>query len=76
MMEAARIINRLIRREADIIGSENVILAGYSQGAALALLVAITSPRPLGEMVLLGPWLPIKYKLEDVRTVYYWRIWS
>ena len=54
--ESAALIEALIARENGRgVPSENVVLAGFSQGAAMALFVGTRHPRPLrGIMVLSG----------------------
>jgi phospholipase/carboxylesterase len=54
--ESAAMIEALIAREGERgVPSENVVLAGFSQGAAMALFVGTRHPRPLrGIMVLSG----------------------
>jgi phospholipase/carboxylesterase len=54
--ESAALIEALIGRESERgVPSENVVLAGFSQGAAMALFVGTRHPRPLrGIMVLSG----------------------
>jgi phospholipase/carboxylesterase len=53
--QSARLIEALIEREERRTASSRIVLAGFSQGAAMALYVGIRHPRPLlGIMVLSG----------------------
>jgi phospholipase/carboxylesterase len=45
-------LRRLIEEEAKRVGSERVVLAGFSQGAAMALYTALRYPEPLGGVAL------------------------
>jgi phospholipase/carboxylesterase len=45
-------LQRLVEEEAKRIGAERVVLAGFSQGAAMALYVALRYPERLGAVAL------------------------
>ena len=63
-------VNDLIEHEARIIGIENVLLAGFSQGAALALLTGLRRPQHIGGMVLFAPYLMRQGNLRETRSLH------
>jgi len=48
------------------ISSERIILGGFSQGGALALLSGLTSKNKLGGIVGLSTWLPLHQKIKSL----------
>lgn len=59
--ESVSYIENLILGEVHSgIDSRRVILVGFSQGAALSLLVALTSLHDLGGVASLSGWIPIR----------------
>lgn len=53
-------IGELIEREADRgISNENIVLAGFSQGGAIALQTGLRYPRPLAGVLALSTYLPL-----------------
>jgi len=57
-------INTLIQKEIDRgIPAERIVLAGFSQGGAIALYTALRYPKKLGGILALSTYLPIKTKL-------------
>ncbi|MDP2829522.1 MAG: carboxylesterase [Sulfuricellaceae bacterium] len=52
------------KEEARGIPSRRVILAGFSQGGAIALFTALRFPRPLGGVLALSTYLPLPEKLD------------
>ena len=55
--------------EGDGVPADRVVLAGFSQGAALAVLAGLTHVRRLGGLAVLSGWLPLAKKLNTVRTL-------
>jgi phospholipase/carboxylesterase len=59
-------INDLIQREIERgIASERIVLAGFSQGGAVAYHVALTSTRPLAGLLALSTYLVPQNKISD-----------
>lgn len=52
---------------SDGIASQNIVIGGFSQGGALALLSALTYPDTLGGAVCLSGYLPIADKLNGLQ---------
>lgn len=52
-----RRVRAVVAAEARRLGPERVVLAGFSQGAAMALLVALSHPDRLGGVALYAPYL-------------------
>jgi phospholipase/carboxylesterase len=48
--------------------SEQIILAGFSQGAAMALYTALTTKRPLGGVIALSGYLPLSTTIEPIQS--------
>lgn len=58
-------VHRLIDREIERgISSERILLAGFSQGGAVALHAALTYDRPLGGLLMLSGWFPTANAIE------------
>jgi phospholipase/carboxylesterase len=58
-------INSLIQMEIDKgIATSRIVLAGFSQGGAIALHTALRYPLPLAGLMALSTYLPLKSKLE------------
>ena len=49
------------------IKSENIVLAGFSQGGAIVLQTALRHPEPLGGVMALSTYLPLSGKLKEER---------
>ncbi|XP_011498931.1 PREDICTED: acyl-protein thioesterase 1 [Ceratosolen solmsi marchali] len=64
--KAADIVHSLIASEvAGGISTERIVLAGFSQGGALALFSALTFPQPLAGIIALSTWLPLRAKFPQ-----------
>ena len=50
------------------IDSRNIVLIGFSQGAALSLMVGLTTLHELGGVVSLSGWIPCR--MRDVSQEY------
>jgi phospholipase/carboxylesterase len=55
--ESAALIDALVAHEANAVPSTRIVLAGFSQGGALALYVANRSPLPLAGVLILSAYL-------------------
>ncbi|MBX9810316.1 MAG: alpha/beta fold hydrolase [Burkholderiales bacterium] len=59
-------IGKLIEREIDRgIHSKNIVLAGFSQGGAIALQTALRYPQPLAGVIALSTYLPLADSLPQ-----------
>ena len=66
---SAAAVTRLIDREVERgIPSEHVVLAGFSQGGAIALHTALREPRRLGGVLALSTYLPLAGSLAAERA--------
>lgn len=64
IIASQKYINSLIQNEIKRgIPSERIVLAGFSQGGAIALHTAIRYPQKLGGILALSTYLPLKTKL-------------
>ncbi|CUS09365.1 unnamed protein product [Tuber aestivum] len=62
-------IQAIIQEQIDKgISSERIILGGFSQGGALALVAGLTSKHKLGGIVGLSTWLPLNQKIESLAS--------
>ncbi|CAZ86658.1 unnamed protein product [Tuber melanosporum] len=67
ILGSARNIHAIIEEQIDKgISSERIILGGFSQGGALALLAGLTSKHKLGGIIGLSAWLPLHQKIESL----------
>ena len=66
---SAAALTRLIDREIERgIPADRVVLAGFSQGGAIALHTALREPRPLAGVLALSTYLPLADTLANERT--------
>ena len=65
---AINLVNDAIEQEACIIGAEHLVLAGFSQGAALALLTGLRRPHRIGGLMLFAPYLMRQGNLRETRS--------
>jgi len=69
MLSAARSVNEIITAEVDAgIPSNKIVLGGFSQGCALALLTGITAERKLAGLATLSGWLPMRNKVKAMMS--------
>jgi phospholipase/carboxylesterase len=62
-------VRALIAREnARGIPSRNIVLAGFSQGGAVAYITALTHPEPLAGLIALSTYLPLPQVIVDEAT--------
>jgi phospholipase/carboxylesterase len=65
LLESREIVRQLIRREAKRgVPAERVILAGFSQGGAVAYLTGLTHPTALAGIIALSTYMPSPRLLE------------
>jgi len=60
---AARIVALLEREQAQGVKAGNIVLAGFSQGGAIAMHVALRYPRGLAGLLALSTYLPLAERL-------------
>ncbi|WP_338683206.1 hypothetical protein QD712_19630 [Streptomyces acidiscabies] len=58
LLATERTLHDLIAAESKAVGPDRVILAGFSQGACMALIAALRHPHRLGGLILYDPYLP------------------
>jgi phospholipase/carboxylesterase len=67
---SAAAVSELIDREVERgLSTERVVLAGFSQGGAIALHTALREPRALGGVMALSTYLPLAATLAAERSV-------
>ena len=66
LLESRTLVRQLIQREAERgVPGERVILAGFSQGGAVAYLTGLTHPTPLAGIIALSTYIPSPGLLVD-----------
>ncbi|GAA5826828.1 hypothetical protein JCM5353_005410 [Sporobolomyces roseus] len=66
MLESVRTINSLITQETDAgLASDRILVGGFSQGACIAYLTALTSERKLAGVAALSGWLGMAEKIKS-----------
>lgn len=65
MLESAAQIRQIIADESDRIGSENVTVAGFSQGGAMAVLSGLTFDRPLARIFAASAYVVMRDTFPD-----------
>lgn len=69
--QSAALITELVKQEIDAgINSENILLAGFSQGGVLALHIGLSVPAKLAGIVALSTYLPTLDRLKSERSKY------
>lgn len=67
--ESAAALSRLVEREVGRgLSSERVVVAGFSQGGAVALHAGLRAKRRLGGILALSTYLAVAYRLDDERA--------
>jgi phospholipase/carboxylesterase len=61
--ESVTSVRQLLDHECDLVGSENVVLGGFSQGAAMSLYTALQYPRPLAGIAICSGYVLMHEKL-------------
>ncbi|WFD29653.1 lysophospholipase [Malassezia sp. CBS 17886] len=76
LLNGAQGLLRLVQEETDgsaeglnghKVPADRIVLAGFSQGGAVALLSALLSPLPIAGVGALSTWLPLQEKIEQMR---------
>lgn len=63
--ESARALEQLVRREMDRgLGADRIVLAGFSQGGAIALHAGLRFPERLAGVIVLSAYLPLAESLD------------
>lgn len=66
---SAAIVERLIEREIERgMARHRIVLAGFSQGGAIALHIGLRQPQPLAGIVALSTYLPLADHFEPERS--------
>jgi len=69
MLKSVHMVHKLITEEVDAgISADKIIVGGFSQGCAIALLAGYSSERKLNGIVGLSGWLPLREKFPAMRT--------
>jgi phospholipase/carboxylesterase len=69
IQQSTMLVQQLIQQEIDRgLASTDIILAGFSQGAAMALTVGLCYPQTLGGMIALSGYLPLMDKVLQEAT--------
>ncbi|KAG8897003.1 hypothetical protein FRC01_011511 [Tulasnella sp. 417] len=69
ILKASRSVNELITEEVDAgISANKIVLGGFSQGCALALMTGLTTERKLAGLVALSGWLPLRNKMKAMMS--------
>lgn len=69
MMRSAALVSNIIKAEIDLgIPSHRIVVGGFSQGAAMALLVALTTHTKLAGVVALSGYLPLAERMPVLQT--------
>jgi phospholipase/carboxylesterase len=68
LAESARLLGDLIEKEAATGGAHRLVLAGFSQGATMALATGLRHPRRLGGLALYAPFIVDGMPLRETRS--------
>ncbi|KAG8931969.1 hypothetical protein FRC02_001849 [Tulasnella sp. 418] len=69
MLKSVRSINELLTAEVDAgIESKNIVLGGFSQGAVMALLTALTGERKVAGIISMSGYLPLRNKMKAMMS--------
>jgi len=69
LLRSREAVRALIAREnARGVPSRNIVLAGFSQGGAVAYITALTQPEPLAGLIALSTYLPLPQAIVDEAT--------
>ena len=69
LLESISAVDSLIQAEIDSgIPESRIILGGFSQGGAVAVLGGLTGKRKLGGVIGLSTWVPLNHKVQEVRN--------
>ncbi|KAK9764589.1 hypothetical protein K7432_007770 [Basidiobolus ranarum] len=69
MLESSRDIKKLIDEEIDAgIAANRIVIAGFSQGSAMALLTGLTIKHKLAGIIGLSGYLPLRHNIFSMTT--------
>jgi len=69
MLKSVELINKIIKEQVDHgIDSKRIIVGGFSQGGAIAILTGLMSKCPLGGIAALSSYLPLHKKISSMVT--------
>ena len=64
--ESAASLTQLIEREKERgVNSNCIVLAGFSQGGAIAMHTAMRCPDPLAGLMILSSWMPLESSIDE-----------
>ena len=67
LLASVAAVDALIQAEVDAGIPENrIVLGGFSQGGAVAILTALRSKRKLAGVAALSTWVPLSHKVPQV----------
>ena len=67
--QSAKVLGQLIEEQVESgIASERIVLAGFSQGGAIALFTALRYPRQLAGVMVLSSYMPLSSSLVHERN--------
>jgi lysophospholipase I len=67
MLRTVSSVNQLISAEVDSgIDPGRIVVGGFSQGAAISVLTAVTNERKLAGAACLSGWVLLRHKLKSV----------
>lgn len=64
---ASQVMELIEQQIAGGIASDRIVLAGFSQGGAVALMLGLTCPHPLAGLIALSTYLPMDEQLAQER---------
>lgn len=71
MKESLAALEALVKAEVDGgISIDRVVVGGFSQGAAMALLEGVTGGSRIGGLMVLSGYLPLQWKILQVSEAY------
>jgi len=67
LIKSVEAVDKLVQAEIDSGIPENkIVVGGFSQGGAIAMLYGLTKGRDLAGMVGLSTWVVLNYKIAEV----------
>lgn len=61
ILENAALVGEVLSAEAELVGSENVVLGGFSQGGVISIHAGLKHPEKLGGIVCLSSYAPLMH---------------
>lgn len=77
LLKSTEEIKKMIKAENDgtgkdlngqKIGSDRIVVGGFSQGGAISLLAGLTNPAAVAGVAALSTWLPLRAKIAAIRA--------